>query len=239
MVSKHFKSNEQKIKHYFLYPLYQGNIATILAPTLLFSLIIFITQRIGEIVGPYGAIPGLLLAIAIICFSLDYSRQIVKASAHGEMEPPQWNIARIDLEELFRGVKPVAVSFFESLFFAIPINLIISIIMDKNFVSQFIGCWKLIIFIPFVILYPINLLSYGTSNDFIITRLFRTLSKPSLLKILMVHALSLAALIYIILLPIWENPFFIFLLLSIIFYLFQIWAYTLGKYIKLTDYDIK
>jgi len=220
---------EKNLKHYFSYPLYQSNIATILVPSLLFVLMVFISEKIGGLIGFYGAVPGLLLAVAIVCFSLDYIRQIVKSAAHGESEPPEWKIERIDSEEMFRGLIPFAVSFFESLFFAIPVNFFISLSMDTSFLNQFIGYWKLLIFIPFVILYPINLLSYSIFDDFIITRLFRTLSKSSIFKIFTFYMLSFAALIYIVLLPIWKNFFFILILFGILFYLFQIWAYALGS----------
>jgi len=93
---------ENKYKHYFLYPVYQGNIATIIAPSVLFSLMIFISQIVSRLLGFYGAVPGLLLAVAVVCFSMDYLRQIVKSAAHGEINPPGWKIEKIDLEELFR-----------------------------------------------------------------------------------------------------------------------------------------
>jgi len=219
---------EKNLKYYFSYPLYQGNVATIIAPSFLFSFMVFLSQKFAELIGYYGAVPGLLLAVAIVCFSLDYIRQIVKSAARGETEPPLWNIEKVDLEEMFRGVIPVAVSIFEVLFIAIPVNFFISLSMDTSFLNQFIGYWKLLIFIPFVILYPINLLSYGIFDDFIITRLFRTLSKSSILKILTFYTLSFTSLIYVILLPIWKNFFFILILFGVIFYLFQVWAYGLG-----------
>jgi len=219
---------EKDYKHYFLYPVYQGNIATILAPSILFSLVVLISQMLASLIGPYGAVPGLLLSVAIVCFSLDYLRQIVKSAAHGDTDPPEWKIDRIDIEEMFRGVAPVAVSLFEVLFFSIPANFLISLGVDKKFLSQFIDSWKLLIFVPFVILYPINLLSYSIFNDFIIIRLFRTLSRNSILKIFTIYTISFAALIYIILLPIWRNFFLDLIAFAIIFYLFQIWSYTLG-----------
>ncbi len=220
---------EKDYKHYFLYPLYQGNIATILAPAVLFSLVVFIMEKMGELIGLYGAVPGLLLALAVVCFSLDYLRQIVKSSANGETEPPEWKVDRVDIEGLFRGVIPIAVTLFEVLFLAIPVNFLISLGVDKSFLSQFIDSWKFLIFIPFVILYPINLLSYSVFDDFVIVRLLRTLSKSSIMKVFTFYTIFFAALIYIILLPIWRNFFLNLMAFALIFYLFQIWAYTLGR----------
>jgi len=220
---------ENKYEHYFLYPVYQGNIATIIAPSILFSLMIFISQLVSRLLGFYGAVPGLLLAVAIVCFSMDYLRQIVKSAAHGEIVPPEWKIERIDLEELFRGVIPVAVSFFEALFIAIPVNFLISLFTNAKFLDQFIGSWKLLILIPFIILYPINLLSYSIFDDFIIIRFFKVLSKTVMLKIFTVYMLSFTVLVYMIFLPIWKNFFLICIGFAILFYLFQIWAYGLGE----------
>lgn len=220
---------EDKLKNYFSYPLYQGNIATIIAPAILFSLMVFIMEKVAGLIGHYGAVPGLLLAVAIVCFSLDYLRRIVKSAAGGETEPPEWNIERIDLEELFRGVIPVAVTIFEVLFLAIPVNFLISFGVDRSFLSQFIDSWKLLIFVPFVILYPVNLLSYSVFDDFIIIRVLRTLSRNSIMKVFTSYTISFAALIYMILLPIWKNFFFDLMAFMFIFYLFQIWAYALGR----------
>ncbi len=231
---------KKNYKHYFLYPVYQGNIATILAPAILFSLMVFIAEKTAGLIGVYGAVPGLLLAVAVVCFSLDYLRQIVKSVAHGETEPPEWKIERIDVEELFRGVIPVAVPLFEVLFFAVPVIFFISLYTDTGFFSQFINSWKLLIIVPFVILYPMNLLSYSIFDDFIIIRLFRNLSRNSILKIFTIYTLSFAALIYIILLPMWRNFFLNLISFSISFYLFQIWAYGLGKiYNKDTDFLVE
>lgn len=216
-------------KSYFLYPLYQGNIATILAPAFLFSLMVFIMEKMGGLIGAYGVVPGLLLAVAIVCFSLDYLRQIVKSAAHGETEPPEWKVDRVDIEELFRGVIPIAVTMFEVLFFVLPVNFLISLYMKTGFFRQFINYWKLFIFIPLVILYPINLLSYSVFDDFIIIRVFRTLSKSSIMKVFTFYTISFASLIYIILLPIWRNFFLILISFALIFYLSQIWAYALGR----------
>jgi hypothetical protein len=231
---------ENKLKHYFSYPLYQGNIATILAPAILFSLMVFIAEKISGLIGPYGAVPGLLLAVAVVCFSLDYLRQIVKSSTNGETEAPEWKVDRVDIEELFRGVIPIAVTLFEVLFFVLPVNFSISLYMKTGFIRQFINYWKLLIFVPFVILYPINLLSYSVFDDFIIIRLFRNLSRNSLLKIFTVYTLSFAALIYIILLPIWRNFFLNLMAFALIFYLFQIGAYALGRmYYKNVDFLVE
>jgi hypothetical protein len=216
-------------KHYFLYPLAGGNIATILAPSVLFSLMIFISRIVAGLLGPYGAVPGLLLAVAVVCFSLDYLRQIVKSASSEETEPPEWKIERIDLEELFRGVIPVAVSLFEALFFAVALIFFISLYMDRGFLRQFIDSWQLLILAPFAILYPVNLLSYGIFDDFIIIRFFKILSKKSILKIFTVHVFSFAALLYMIFLPVWENFFFILIVFAVVFYLSQIWAYVLGR----------
>ncbi len=217
------------MKQYFLYPVYKGNIATIVAPSLLFSLFVFLSQKFASLIGSYGAVPGLLLSVAVVCFSLDYLRQIVKSAAKGEMQPPEWNIDRVDLEETLRGVMPLAVSFFEVLFIIIPVNFLISLSRDNAFWNQFVGAWKLLILIPFAIFYPINLLSYSIFDDFIIVRLFKILSKASVFKIFTVYILFFAALIYFVLLPIWKNFFIIFLSFGILFYLFQIWAYGLGS----------
>jgi len=221
---------EKNYKHYFLYPIYQGNIATILAPAILFSLMVFIMEKMGGLIGLYGAVPGLLLAVAIVCFSLDYLRQIVKSAANGETEPPEWKIERVDAEELFRGVIPVAVSLFEVLFFAIPVTFLISLSVDTVFFPQFINSWKLLIIIPFVILYPINLLSYSVFDDFIIIRLFRTLSRSSIMKVLTFYTITFAVLVYIILLPIWRNFFLDLISFALTFYFFQIWTYALGRF---------
>jgi hypothetical protein len=219
---------QKKLGHYFSYPLYEGNIATIIAPSLILSLFIFLSQKFASLLGSYGVIPGLLLSIAIICFSMDYLRQIVKSAAKGETQPPEWNIDRIDLEEMFRGVIPLAVSSFEIFFIIIPVNFLISLSMDTAFWNQFVISWKLQVLMPFVVLYPVNLLSYSIFDDFIIVRLFRTLSKTALLKIFTIHTLSFYVLIHVILLPIWKNFFMILLSFGILFYLFQIWGYSLG-----------
>jgi hypothetical protein len=219
---------EKNLKHYFSYPLYEGNIATIIAPSLLFSLMIFISQKFGSLIGSYGALPGILLAIAIVCFSLDYLRQIIKSAAGGEIEPPEWNIEKVDLEEMFRGVKPLAVSLFEVLFVVIPVIFLISLRTRASFWNQFISLWKILVVVPFVILYPVNLLSYSIFDDFIIIRIFRILSKTSILRIFIIYTLSFAVLVYVVLLPIWKNFFMIFVSFGITFYFFQIWAYGLG-----------
>ncbi len=220
---------QNKLKHCFLYPLYQGNIATIITPALLFSIMVFIAEKMAGLIGLYGGVPGLLLAVSIVCFSLDYLRQIVKAAARGEIEPPEWKFEEIDIEELFRGVMPVSVSFLESLFCAIPVNFFIALSNNTGFLSQFIASWKLLILIPFVILYPINLLSYGIFDDFIIIRFFRILSKKVIFKILTVYVFSFAFLVYMIFLPIWKNSFLILMGFAVTFYLFQIWSYCLGR----------
>jgi hypothetical protein len=219
---------KKNLKHYFLYPLYEGNIATIITPALLFSLMIFLSEKFGSLVGSYGVLPGLLLAIAIVCFSLDYLRQIINSSARGGVDPPEWNIERVDMEEMFKGLIPVTVSIFEVLFVFLPINFLISLATDTSFWSQFISYWKLLVLIPFVIFYPVNLLSYSVFDDFIIFRLFRTLSKTSIFKIFTIYTLYFAVLILIVLLPIWKNFFMILISFGIIFYFFQIWAYSLG-----------
>ncbi len=220
---------ENKYRHYLLYPIREGNIATIIASSILFSLMVFISRVGANLLGPYGAVPALLLGIAVIGFSMDYLRQITKCAASGETDAPEWKVERVDLEELFRGVIPVAVSFFEVLFFAIPVNFLISLNIDTSFFKQFISSWKLLVFIPFVILYPINLLSYSIFDDFIIIRLFGILSRNSILKIFTLYTFSFAALVFVIFLPVWKNFFLVLIGFAIIFYLFQIWAYGLGK----------
>jgi hypothetical protein len=219
----------KNLKYYFLYPLYQGNVATIIAPSFLFSFMIFLSQKFASFTGSYGAVPGLLLAIAIVCFSLDYLRQIIKSSARGEVEPPEWNIEKLDVEEMFKGVIPLAVSLFEILFIVIPVIFFISLRTRAGFWDQFISLWKILVVIPFVILYPVNLLSYSIFDDFIIVRIFRILSKTSILRIFIFYTLSFAALVYFVLLPIWKNFFFILISFGVIFYLSQVWAYGLGN----------
>jgi hypothetical protein len=219
---------EDKYSHYLLYPIREGNIATIITPSVLFSLMVFISRLGAKLLGPYGAVPALLVGIAVIGFSMDYLRQITKSAASGETEAPEWKIEKVDIEELFRGVIPVAVTFFEVLFFAIPVNFFISINKNTGFFSQFIVFWKLLIFIPFVVLYPINLLSYSIFDDFVIIRFFGILSKNSILKIFTLYAFSFAALVFVVFLPLWKNFFLVLTGFAIIFYLFQIWAYGLG-----------
>lgn len=228
---------KKDLKHYFSYPLYEGNIATIIVPSLLFSLMIFCSQKFTSFIGSYGAVPGLLVAIAIVCFSLDYLRQIIKSSARGEVKPPEWNVEKVDSEEMFKGVIPLAISSFEVLFIVIPVIFLISLRTDAGFWNQFISLWKLLVVIPFVILYPISLLSYSIFDDFIVIRIFRTLSKTSIFRIFTIYTLSFAALVCVVLLPIWKNFFMIFISFGITFYFFQIWAYGLGcEYNKEVDF---
>jgi hypothetical protein len=49
------------------------------------------------------------------------------------------------------------------------------------------------------------------------------------MKVFTFYTISFAALIYIILLPIGRNFFLNLIAFAIIFYLFQIWAYALGR----------
>lgn len=217
------------VKKTFLYPLYEGGIGTIIIPAFIFTFSVFLSRIGGILFGSVGIIPGLILEIAVIGYSMGFLPQIVFFSSEGKNHPPYWKINRIDIEEWAKGLLPVVISAIESFFTMFIIIFLLSVIKSTSVLCLFRVLWKTISFILFSLFYPVNLLSWSVLEGFNIFHFLLLLSHKGIMYLLTVFPICLLSFVLLMFFLKWNNIFLIFMEYAIIFYLLQIYSYGLGR----------
>ena len=155
-----------KLFIYVSFPFRDGGLGTLLGGAFIISIGEFL-QGLGGIIGPYGAIPGLLIKIGALCLCFNYSLQIVRSSYSGSKTLPFWETPSLHLGELIKNLIPIFVGLIYGLILTFLTYLIVVIISNNSFSSLFFFTHipKYGFYVFFSILFPAIYFLFSVAPD--------------------------------------------------------------------------
>ena len=217
------------LSNYLKYPLNIEGLCPVIFSTIILSLFYLLMLFCSFIISQYAAILPLILIIALFGFAFGYFQEIIRKSYIGEDKPPIWEVKSITFYEWVKGVSPIIITIFESFLIYILLVYLFIIIFKKPFIEMFFVKGKFLFICIFVLLQPINLLSYSLYENLNILDVLFSLTKKGAILLLTIFPLFFFIVMLILIIPI--SIVFLNLILKwfFIFYLLEVISYSLGR----------
>lgn len=114
-------------------PFQKGGLGSLLGGATILVIAELLQDFGGQILGPYGAVPGFLVKIGVIGLCLDYSMQILRNFYNDGTHLPYWEISSINFIDLLLPYVSVFMAVYYAIFTKLIYQFTESIIKNETF----------------------------------------------------------------------------------------------------------